>query len=321
MTNLPLIVMYHYVWPDDEPAPGGIRPLLTSEFERQLDWLGARHEIVPPDRFLELLSHGSWVERSPCLLTFDDGTRDHAEVVTPILKRRGLGGLFFVLTWPIDLKRMPMTHAVHWLLGQDEGRMWREFEREAIRETAGIEILGDPVEAKRIYHYESPARARIKYAANMMLPSAMAERVIERIIATTGRSSEDLAAEWFVSSNQILAMREAGMTIGLHGCSHRSLQSLGAQGIGEEVSHCSQYISRLLGERPEWFACPFGGSGASLEAVEAMRHAMRACRIRGSVTTEKLFVPRDCDPWRLPRMDAIDLPPRTELSPPIRSVA
>ena len=33
----PLIVMYHYVRPDGEPIPAGIRPMLTSQFEAQLD--------------------------------------------------------------------------------------------------------------------------------------------------------------------------------------------------------------------------------------------------------------------------------------------
>src|SRR5438477_12798539 len=98
--------MYHYVWRDDEPAPRGIRPLLASEFEDQLDWLEERYDIVQPDEFLEILRRGDCSQRPPCLLTFDDGTKDHARVVTPILARRGLGGLFFVLTWPIELGRM-----------------------------------------------------------------------------------------------------------------------------------------------------------------------------------------------------------------------
>ncbi len=93
--------MYHYVRPDGEQVPGGIRPIRTSEFEDQLDWLCDQYDVLPADEFLERLSsRGSHFLKPPCLLTFDDGTKDHAEVVTPILQRRGLSGVFFVLTWP-----------------------------------------------------------------------------------------------------------------------------------------------------------------------------------------------------------------------------
>ena len=314
MKRLPLVVMYHYVWPDDEPAPGGIRPLRASEFEHQLDWLQERFEIVGPDGFLKSLNDGDWNEKPPCLLTFDDGTRDHAQVVTPILSRRGLGGLFFVLTWPIELSRMPLTHAVHWLLGANEQEVWCQLKRAVIEETGDIESLGDSAEAQRIYHYETTVRARIKYAFNMALAPELAERVMEKLMEESGESSAELARRWFASADQIVAMRDAGMTIGMHGCSHRSLQVLGAQEIREEINHSSAYLTSLLGEQPRWLACPFGGSGASVEAVNAMRDAMREFAVVGSVTTQKVLVPAGCDPWRLPRIDAIDLPPRREFS-------
>ena len=58
MSNpLGLIVMYHYVRPDASPIPAGIRPLLVSEFETQLDWLTSKYDIVPADRFNHSLSY------------------------------------------------------------------------------------------------------------------------------------------------------------------------------------------------------------------------------------------------------------------------
>jgi len=100
------------------------------------------------------------------------------------------------------------------------------------------------------------------------------------------------------------------MTIGLHGCSHRSLQVLGPSGIREEIAHASDYLASITGERAKWFACPFGGSGASHETMAAMHRAMREYGIVASVTTTKALTPKGCDPWLLPRLDAIDLPPR-----------
>jgi peptidoglycan/xylan/chitin deacetylase (PgdA/CDA1 family) len=304
-----LVVMYHYVWPDSQPVPGGIRPLMASEFEAQLNWLERHYEILTADDFLVAIQSEPR-DKPACLLTFDDGTRDHAEVVTPILARRGLSGVFFVLTWPMERKRMPLTHALHWLLGQGEDNIWRSFEQAALKETGSVDVLGDPRAATKIYYYESPLRARIKYAANMAMPHPLAERIINRCIAETGQSVEALAEQWFITSKHIQHMQQAGMTIGLHGCSHRSLQALGADGIRNEIHHAWQYVCSLTGQTPGWYACPFGGSGASDEEISAMHGAMREHGIRASVTTQKQLVPPRCDPWQLPRYDAIDLPPR-----------
>lgn len=359
MTTLPpppppgLIVMYHYVRPDRAPIPAGIRPLLVSEFERQLDWLSERYDLVSAETFLQrtcparqgrspaapapvLLQKSPdtlfpplskttggefavlrpWREmrlpstKPPCLLSFDDGTKDHAQIVTPILARRGLSGVFFVLSGPARHGQMPLTHAMHWLLSADEQAVWDAFQRYARDHLYGLDALGNPAEARRMYHYETPTRALIKYAANMAFPSEATEAIVESAARAAGQTMRELAGEWFVGGDDIRTMDAAGMTIAAHGRSHRSLQSLGSAGIGEEIRHCSDYIKSLLRRRPTWYACPFGGSGASLTEVNAMRDAMTESGIVASVSTVKRHVEPGADPLSLPRFDTIDLPPR-----------
>jgi peptidoglycan/xylan/chitin deacetylase (PgdA/CDA1 family) len=303
-----IAVMYHYVRPDDAPLPGGIRPMLVSEFERQLDWLAEHYTLARPADFLAWLrGEADTGEKPPCIVTFDDGTRDHAEVVTPILARRGISGLFFVLTGPAEERLMPLTHAVHWLLGQPDDVVWSLF-RHHTRDNPAA--LGDPAEARRIYHYESETRALIKYAANMALPAKAAKRIIDAAARESGTSLQALSEEWFVSDDQIRAMHAAGMTIGLHGHSHSSLQVLGPAGIRREIGHGSAYLARLTGRPPTWWACPFGGSGADDATIASMRDACRAAGLTAAVTTRKAVAPRGTPASAVPRYDCIDLPPR-----------
>jgi peptidoglycan/xylan/chitin deacetylase (PgdA/CDA1 family) len=249
--------------------------------------------------------------KPPCLLTFDDGTRDHAEVVAPILASRGIGGVFFILSGPAEEALMPLTHAIHWLLGQPDEQTWEIFERYARDELCDLAALGDPAEAQRIYHYEPPLRARIKYAANMTMPQDATNQIIRRAAQQAGMSLEALAQEWFVSAEQIADMHRLGMTIGLHGHSHGSLQVLGPRGIAREIAHGSAYLARITGAKPTWWACPFGGSGASDETLSAMRAAMSSAGLTAAVTTRKAPVDRGSgDPLAIPRYDCIDLPPR-----------
>jgi peptidoglycan/xylan/chitin deacetylase (PgdA/CDA1 family) len=306
-----IIVMYHYVWPDEKPVPGGIRPMRVSEVERQLDWLAERYAIVGPAEFLA--SYRDLADRPPCLLTFDDGTRDHAEVATPILARRGLNGLFFIPTGPAERGLMPLTHAVHWLLGQDEEKVWSAFQRYAKEHLTGELALGTRNEAKRIYHYEPERRARIKYAANMALSPEHTERIVEKLVTAAGRSMADLAKEWFASPEQLRQMHQTGMTLGMHGVTHRSLQTLGAEGIRQEIEQCASFLTSITGTAPTWWACPFGGSGAAQETVSAMNESLRALAIRGAVTTRAASVSPDDHSLALPRIDCIQLPPRKKI--------
>lgn len=307
--------MYHYVRPDGDSIPAGIRPLLANEFERQLDWLERHYSVVSAAQFLRWTSGEIGLEKPPCLLTFDDGTRDHAEVVTPILSRRNLSGVFFILTGPAEEGLMPLTHAMHWLLGQRDEETWELFQRYARDELHDPAALGDPAEARRIYHYEPELRAKMKYAANMALPASATRAIIECAAAKAGRALSDLAREWFVSVEQIAQMHRAGMTIGLHGHSHSSLQVLGEEGIRREIGHGADYLQTLTGERAMWWACPFGGTGASETVIGAMQDAMRLAGLLFAVTTKKLPMVRGANLQEIPRYDCIDLPPRKRAPP------
>ena len=312
-----ICMMYHYVRPDASEIPAGIRPMLAGDFERQLDLLAEHYTIAPPANFLAWLNgEAISTAKPPCLLTFDDGTRDHAEVVTPILARRNLGAVFFVLSGPAEEGLMPLTHAIHWLLSQPDEQTWQTFQRYAHDELQNPAALGDESEARRIYHYEPTLRARIKYAANMAMPQEATNQIIHRAAAQAGLSLPDLARQWVVSADQIADMHRAGMTIGLHGHSHASLQVLGPTGIAHEIAHGSTYLTHLTGQSPTWWACPFGGSGANDATLQAMRNAMQTHNLRAAVTTQKSPVTQNTDPLAIPRYDCIDLPPRKLIPPP-----
>ena len=112
-------VMYHYVRHHDGAAPYQ-RYLHVDAFERQLDELGSRWGFVDRSSFDRAIRQGRATDG--VVLTFDDGLRDHAEVVLPILERRGLWGIFYIPTAPYRTGRMLAVHRVHHLIGTYGGR-------------------------------------------------------------------------------------------------------------------------------------------------------------------------------------------------------
>src|SRR3989344_7798896 len=106
-----IVVSYHYVRePDDRQR--GIHPCPPEEFERQVLFLSAQYRITTIAEVFEGAQTGSTEKR--CAVTFDDGTRDHFDIVAPILKRHGAQGTFFIINGTLE-GYMPAVHKVHTL--------------------------------------------------------------------------------------------------------------------------------------------------------------------------------------------------------------
>jgi peptidoglycan/xylan/chitin deacetylase (PgdA/CDA1 family) len=292
-----LAVMYHYVRPDGD-VPTGIRPLRLADFERQLDGLARRHGIVGPDAYV--------AGEGGCLLTFDDGTRDHADVVLPVLAERGLTGVFFVLTGPWEDGRLPTAHRVHALLSREAPERLLASLAAAAADR-GLD-LGSPAEAARVYHYEDePARAQVKYALNFALPAAAAEAILDELVPALLGDERALVEEWLLSPEDAARLRRHGMTVAAHGHRHEALARLDADGVEAEIRTCHERLSALLGEEPRWFAPPFGGAGAPAETLARMEAVLLELGYAGYCTTEPGGPSRARGLWRIGRVDAVAL--------------
>jgi peptidoglycan/xylan/chitin deacetylase (PgdA/CDA1 family) len=95
--------MYHRVLRDGVPEQYAIPEAL---FREHMAYLAA-HDFVAvlPDDYQAFLEHGRPLPAKPVMLTFDDWTPDHFEIVRPILEEFGLKGVFFVFTDALSLPR------------------------------------------------------------------------------------------------------------------------------------------------------------------------------------------------------------------------
>lgn len=93
----PLVLCYHTV--SDRALPH-IRPLYNycsvAQFEQDLDALASHFNFVDLEQLSQSISGKIRLPLHSCHLTFDDGLREMAEIVAPLLKRRGIPATFFV---------------------------------------------------------------------------------------------------------------------------------------------------------------------------------------------------------------------------------
>src|SRR5215831_10222993 len=76
----------------------------TDSFESDLDYLDGRFEFVTYEELARRRTAAIPKRRNSLILTFDDGFAECATVVAPLLRRRGLRCVFFVITDLIDNK-------------------------------------------------------------------------------------------------------------------------------------------------------------------------------------------------------------------------
>jgi len=95
-----LILTYHIIVTGPATDAGEFYTITRDVLESQLGVLRARG--YRSLRLDELLSNGP-PPPNCCLLTFDDGTQDHYDIVLPLLEEHKFQGVFFVCTGQFDL--------------------------------------------------------------------------------------------------------------------------------------------------------------------------------------------------------------------------
>jgi len=86
------------------------------------------------------------------------------------------------------------------------------------------------------------------------LPVLRAAGLTATVYVTTGW----IGQEGYLSASQLLALRDAGWTIGAHGVTHRYLSDLSDADLEREVREPIETLERLLGERPRHMSLPGG---------------------------------------------------------------
>ena len=101
MTKLK-IVMYHYVREIEGSAYPNIKGLEIAGFRRQLDYLSKNYSMITAEQLLSFaIGEEKKLPLNACLLTFDDGFKDHIQYVLPELKLRNLQVSFFPPARPV----------------------------------------------------------------------------------------------------------------------------------------------------------------------------------------------------------------------------
>ena len=118
MTKL-TVIAYHYVRPVKKSKFPDLKALENKVFKKQLDYLSKKYSLISYEDLLNLVNKKAKF-KNPCLLTFDDGYKDHIKYVLPLLKKRKIKGCFFPSVEPILKKKVLNVNKIQFILEKEK---------------------------------------------------------------------------------------------------------------------------------------------------------------------------------------------------------
>jgi peptidoglycan/xylan/chitin deacetylase (PgdA/CDA1 family) len=281
------VLIFHRVLP--APDPMFPEEPDAERFALLLRWLRAQFEVLPLDQAISALAQGRLPARA-LAITFDDGYADNHDVALPELRAQGLNATFFVASGFLD-----------------GGRMWNDTVIEALRGAQGDEL---DLTALDLGRHRIGSHAQRRQAIDRLLPRikylAPAQR--ETIVAAVATlAGVEPPRDLMMTSDQLRALRAAGMGIGGHTRSHPILARLDDAQAQAEIEQGKAELEAILGEPISLFAYPNGKP----QQDYLPRHAamVQAAGFRAAVSTAPGAARWQDDPYQLPRFTPWDRTP------------
>ena len=252
-----LVVMFHYVRPLADSDFPKLTGLDIRRFIQQIDVLSQTHTFVGLDDYVQYLNGERLdIPKNPCVLTFDDGLRDHYEYVFPILKAASIRGCFFVSTDPLENKVVLPVHKTHFLLAaKGTGYLFDAFgsamKKMAPKEYNEVIALSEGVTHK----FDSKKTAQLKFMIRSISEETQRE-VLGKIFEDVLGAEECFSDNLYLSAEQIGEMSDGNMIIGSHAKSHRLLGELTEDEQREEILVSKKILEKTVHKPITLFSYP-----------------------------------------------------------------
>lgn len=281
------ILLFHRVLREPDPLAPDLPD--ARHFDALLSWVGAAFTVLPLEEAIGRLEDGTLPARA-LALSFDDGYADNCTVALPLLRRHRMHATVFVATDYLD-----------------GGCMWNDTVTEALRRAPGRRLDLEDLGLGR-HGLDTPAErldAVLTLEARLKYREAAEREALAGEIARRCRA--ELPRDLMMTSAQLLALRDAGMGIGGHTCSHPILATLEDARAEREIAGGKVRLEALLGEPVALFAYPNGRPGLDYHA----RHAdmVRRAGYRAAVSTSPGVGRRGTDLFQIPRFTPWDRTP------------
>lgn len=299
------IVMYHYIrnmYKTDYPNING---LLIKKFKGQLNYILRNYTITSLEDYIKFLNGNENIPNNICILTFDDGFKDHYHNVFPILKKKKLPASFFPLTQPLTEFIVPAVHKTHFLLAKIGPKIFGEEFNKILKtefpELSKTYYIDNKIKKEKKYRWDNTITANLKWTISAM-PSKPKIKILNQIFTNHFENEKEFCKELFMNFDEIKEMIEEGMSFGSHSHSHPMLPQLTREEQIKEIRDSKKLLEKKLKQKIKLFSYPYGGfNKATIDILK------EEC-ICGLTVEPGINKGNNINPFTLKRLDTNDLP-------------
>lgn len=264
------VLTYHRVgrpYPGD-PLPPDSYDAWTEQFDEQLRYLAGHFTFVTSTDVVAYLD-GAPLPPNPVMLSFDDGYAECRRVALPLLQRHGGKATFFIATDYIERRRLFWWDRLRLLVTRSD--------RDVIHLS-----YPQPLEVPR------ERAGRILTTLVKTLYGLDLERFLQHVAERAGvRISADeeaaLVSQLLMTWDDIGALLDEGMDVQSHTRTHRVVQTLREEELGDEFSASRALLEKRLGTRVTTLAYPVG---YPIRGDRAIRQALDQAGYRAAFSNQ-----------------------------------
>lgn len=249
-------IMYHYVR-QAKPELPHFRYLDVANFERQLDYFQSEYGFVSHQDWEAFIDNESTVTPTGVVLTFDDAMSCHYDFVYPILKARGLWGIFYVPTAPYEKGVILDVHKIHLLTGAIQGKELFAYLNSIVTpEMVPFAKREDFAKATYTTQTNYPGVSEFKRLLNYYIDETLKSDLIERVAK---QFNFNFADDFYVQPVHLKRMAEGGMIIGSHTQDHPVMSKLNRDAQRTQLENSFGYLESICNLPHRTFCHPYGG--------------------------------------------------------------
>ena len=215
----------------------------TVQFEKELDFY---LKYFKPVSLSELMT-GKYFSENIFHLSFDDGLKECAEIIAPILLKKGIPATFFVNPGFVDNQQLFHKYKASLILGH----------LKKVPHSGAEKILKD----------------QNLQGEQILKATILQEVFFDEVTELTGINFENFLAETkpYLSTEQLLKLKEQGFSIGAHSYSHPEFWKISEDEQMNEIKKSMNWLVEKINPEIKAFSFPFTDSGVSPKVMKALK--------------------------------------------------
>lgn len=251
------IVMYHYVRNMHETDFPDLKGRLIDDFKKQLDFISKNYNFISLKGYIDYINGKSNIPERTCILTFDDGFKDHYTHCFPELKKRKIPAIFYICTQPLREKKVLPVHKLHFLLAKlGPEKLIKEYNlrlKESFPNGFEEFSVSNTIKKDEKYIWDNNLIANLKVNAARM-DYEMKLKIFDPLFLEYVGEEERFSEQLYMNKEEITEMIEQGFEFGGHSETHPRLSPLKP----EEIKESKEWFELEFGIKLTSFSYPYG---------------------------------------------------------------